>query len=125
MWGRASDRLRSHQELGINSQDEPDAMPANKDWEIAYQLAVRVESRGSIKTRPSLLDPDVQLSLHPAPDILSLRFCSCVDNRGRIHVSLQDFSGSNSYDFRLHGVDVLSLLLQILIRRIHMNGFAV
>ncbi|MCC5647729.1 hypothetical protein LC607_33435, partial [Nostoc sp. CHAB 5824] len=41
-----------------------------------------VESMGSIISRTSQLDPCVQLSLHTAPDVLSLRFCSCVCNRG-------------------------------------------
>ena len=34
-----------------------------------------VESREAIKPRPSLLDLDVPISVHPAPDILTLRFC--------------------------------------------------
>jgi hypothetical protein len=29
-----------------------------------------VESRGGIIRRPSLLDPDVPVSVHPAPDVL-------------------------------------------------------
>ncbi|MEH1767676.1 MAG: hypothetical protein V7L27_27395 [Nostoc sp.] len=32
----------------------------------------------------------MQLSLHTAPDVLSLRFCSCVCNRGNSHELLQD-----------------------------------
>jgi putative hydrolase, CocE/NonD family len=34
-----------------------------------------VGSRGAITHRPSLLDPDVRLSPHPAPDVLNFRFC--------------------------------------------------
>ena len=42
-----------------------------------YAMLRLVESREAIKPRPSLLDLDVPLSVHPAPDILSLRVCSC------------------------------------------------
>ena len=45
-----------------------------------------LESKEAIIPRPSLLDLDVHISMHPAPDILSLRFCSCGYNRGKIHV---------------------------------------
>jgi hypothetical protein len=41
--------------------------------------------------RPSQLDLDVLISMHPAPDILSFRFCSCDDSRDSFHVLLQDF----------------------------------
>ncbi len=41
-----------------------------------------VGSRGSIISRPSQLAPDVRLLVHPAPDVLSLSFCSCECNRG-------------------------------------------
>ncbi|MBW4594396.1 MAG: hypothetical protein KME46_16175 [Brasilonema angustatum HA4187-MV1] len=34
------------------------------------QIPVLVESRGGIILRPSLLDPDVPISVHPAPDVL-------------------------------------------------------
>ncbi|AFW96679.1 hypothetical protein ANA_C20226 [Anabaena sp. 90] len=34
-----------------------------------------VESREDIIPRPSQLDPGVRLSPHPAPDVLSFRFC--------------------------------------------------
>ena len=40
-------------------------------------------SREAIKPRPSLLEPDVKLSPHPAPEVLSLSFCSCEFDRGR------------------------------------------
>lgn len=37
-----------------------------------------VESRGIITFRPSLLDPDMMVSSHPAPDVLNSRLiCSC------------------------------------------------
>jgi hypothetical protein len=40
----------------------------------------------------SQLDPDVQLSLHPAPDILKgFPFCPCGYNRDRIRVLLLGF----------------------------------
>ena len=53
---------------------------------IAFSL--RVGSREAITPRPSLLDPDVRLSPHPAPDVLSLRFCVIVTGKqiGRAHV---------------------------------------
>ena len=38
---------------------------------------ILVESREAITPRPSQLDPDVQVSPHLAPDVLTLRFCSC------------------------------------------------
>ncbi len=41
-----------------------------------------VGSGGSIISRPSQLDPDVQVSPHPAPDVLSFRVCSCECSRG-------------------------------------------
>ena len=81
-------------------------------------------SREAIKPRPSLLELDVPVSVHPAPDILSLRFCSCVCNHGNFHVLPQGCYASNYHDFRLHGVDVLFRPRRILICRSHMNGFA-
>ncbi|MBC6434209.1 hypothetical protein FM036_27760 [Nostoc sp. HG1] len=42
---------------------------------------------GSIISRTSQLDPDVPISVHPAPDVLSLRFCSCVCNRGNFSLN--------------------------------------
>ena len=55
-----------------------------------------VESRGSIISRPSHLDLDVPLSVHPAPDILGLRFCLCEVQISRVHV-FQRFSPCYSY----------------------------
>jgi len=73
--------------------------------------AGRLGRWGVLPTRTSHLDPDVPVSVHPAPDILSLRFCSCVDNRGMIRVLLLDSFVSNYYDCYLRDVDELSLLL--------------
>lgn len=56
--------------------------------------------------RPSLLAPDVQVSPHPAPDVLSFRFCSCVRNRGSFRELLEGFYTSSCCGFYLHGVDV-------------------
>jgi len=50
-----------------------------------------VESRGNIISRPSQLDPDVPLSRHPAPDVLSFRVCSCEYNRGSFRELLEGF----------------------------------
>ena len=51
----------------------------------------RVESRGNIISRPSLLNLGVRLSPHPASDVLSFRFCSCEYNRGSFREWLEDF----------------------------------
>ena len=48
--------------------------------------------------RPSRLDLDVRISTHLAPDILSLRFCSCDDSRGSFHGLLQGFWASSCCD---------------------------
>ena len=63
----------------------------------------QVESRGAIKLRPSLLDPDLPLSYHPAPDSIRQCLCSCVHNRGRIHVEPPDYYVSSCRDFHLYG----------------------
>ena len=68
---------------------------------------------GVIKLRTSQLDLGVRFSPHPAPDILNLRFCSCVDNRDTIHVLLLSYFVSNYHDFHQRDVDVLYLLLRI------------
>jgi len=65
-----------------------------------------VESREDIIPRPSHLNLGVRLSPHPASDVLSFRFCSCVYNHGSFRVLLEGFYFSSSYDFHLHGVDV-------------------
>ena len=48
-----------------------------------------VESRKAIIPRPSHLDLDVPISVHPAPDILSLRFCLCKAQIHMVRVLLQ------------------------------------
>ena len=58
-----------------------------------------VESMGDIIPRTSLLNLDVQLSLHPASDVLSLRFCSCVYNRDNFRGLPLDYSSSSWRDF--------------------------
>jgi hypothetical protein len=84
-----------------------------------------VESRGVITLRPSLLDLYMRLSPHTAPDILSFSLCSCVGIGDTIDVLLQDSYLSNSGDFHLRDVDVLSVPLRTLIGKSCMNGFAV
>ena len=66
-------------------------------------------SMGAIMLRTSLFNLGVQVSLHPAFDVLSFRVCSCVCSYGMTHVLLRGFAISSCYDFRLHDVDVLSL----------------
>ena len=45
-------------------------------WAILANVSsALVESREDIIPRPSQLDPGVRLSPHPAPDVLSFRFC--------------------------------------------------
>jgi len=72
------------------------------------ELLKRVESRRDIIPCPSLLNLGVQLSLHPASDVLSFRFCSCVYNRGSFHELLEGFLVSNCYDWHQHDVNVPS-----------------
>lgn len=59
-----------------------------------------VESMGDIIPRTSQLDPCVPVSVYTAPDVLSLRLCSCACNRGNSHELLQDYSFSSWRDFR-------------------------
>ena len=59
-----------------------------------------VESMGDIIPRTSQLDPCVPVSVYTAPDVLSLRFCSCVCNRGNSHELLPDYFSSSWRDFR-------------------------
>ena len=54
---------------------------------------------GDIIPRTSQLELGVRLSPHPAPDVLSLRFCSCDCNRGNSHELLQDSFSSSWHDF--------------------------
>ena len=58
---------------------------------------------GAIMPRTSHLDPDVQLSPHPAPDSIRQCLCSCVDNHGNSHVELPDYCSSSCGDFRPYG----------------------
>ena len=71
--------------------------------------AAWVESREAIMPRPSLLDPDVPISVHPAPDVLSFRICSCGCNRGKIREPLEGCFSSNYYGCHQHDGDVPSL----------------
>jgi hypothetical protein len=61
---------------------------------------VLVESMPGIIRGTSQLNLGVRLSPHPASDVLSLRFCSCVCNRGNSHELLQDYFSSSWRDFR-------------------------
>ena len=63
-----------------------------------------VESIPGIIRGTSLLNLGVRLSPHPASDVLSLRFCSCVCNRDNSHELLLDYFSSNWHDFRRCGV---------------------
>ena len=67
-----------------------------------------IESRAGITQRPSPLDPDVPVSVHPAPDNLD---CSCGCNRGKIRESHSGSSVSNLRGCRRcdAGVHVLPL----------------
>src|SRR5919202_2454331 len=75
----------------------------------AIALIAVVESREGITPRPSHLDPDVPVSVHPAPDNLGLRLCSCGGNRGSSHGLLPGSSASNGYGCRQCGVVALFL----------------
>ena len=63
---------------------------------------------GAIMPRTSLLDPDVKLSPHLAPDSIRLCFCSCVGNRGNFHVELPDFYLSSYGDSRPYDASELA-----------------
>jgi dTDP-4-dehydrorhamnose 3,5-epimerase-like enzyme len=67
-----------------------------------------VESKAGIIPRSSLLDPGVRFSPHPAPDVLSFRFCSCEDNRGSFREWLEGFWFSSFGGFHQHDEDVPS-----------------
>ncbi|PHM07622.1 hypothetical protein CK516_25895 [Nostoc sp. 'Peltigera malacea cyanobiont' DB3992] len=58
---------------------------------------------GSVISRTSQLDPCVPVSVYTAPDVLSLRFCSCGYNRDNSHELPQDYSFSSWHDFRRCG----------------------
>ena len=50
-----------------------------------------VESRGDIIPRLSLLEPDVRVSVDPAPYVLNLRSFSCACSRGNSHELLRGY----------------------------------
>jgi len=81
---------------------------------------------GSIISRTSLLDPDVPVSVHPAPDIRAgLHPLLSVYNRDKIHAQLVNFWSSSCYDSHRCGVGVLVLHLCTLSHNDHMYGFGV
>ncbi len=67
-----------------------------------------VESMGGIIRRTSVLDPDVRLSEHPAPDVLGFRVCPCADGHDSFRESLSDYSFSSWHGSRPHDEDVLA-----------------
>ena len=95
--------------------------PATLD---GYKSKPLLGSREAIMPRPSLLDLDVRLSPHPAPDVLSRNFCSCGDNRGSFRVRLEGSLVSSFYGSHLHDVGVPFRHLAFLIHRVHKYGFA-
>lgn len=105
--------------------DELSNLLKGSDAVIAPAQLARVESREAIMPRPSLLDLDMRLSVHPAPDVLSFRFCSCDGVWGNSGEQLEDCFSSSCYDFHLRGVVVLSRHWSTLIHSIRMYGFAV
>ena len=80
---------------------------------------------GSIISRTSLLELDVRLSVHPAPDVLSFSFCSCANNRGNSHELLLGFSSSGLRDYHLGDGDEPAHPRVVLTRTMRMYGFAV
>ena len=74
---------------------------------LAAHKREKVESREGITPRPSLLNLGVQLSLHPASDVLSLHFCSCGCNRGNFRELLEGCFSAGC-DSHLHDGDVPS-----------------
>ncbi len=82
----------------------------------------RVE--GGYYTSPLSVDLDVRLSVHPAPDVLTFRFCSCGCSRGSFRGLLEDCLSSNLSGFHLHGVSVPSHYWAFLVHSIRMYGFA-
>ena len=99
----------SHTESKITvwaSQDSHLGLPGSSPSTTKRGL---VESREAIMPRPSLLDPDVPISVHPAPDVLGFRVCSCGCNRGKIREPLEGYFYSNYYGCHQHDGDVPSL----------------
>ena len=68
------------------------------------KLMQMFESRGDIIPRPSHLDLDVPISVHPAPDVLSFRFCSCGDSHDNFHGWLEGYFSSSYCGFHLRDV---------------------
>lgn len=63
---------------------------AAPDW-MTWMGSDLLESMGGITRRTSLFNLGVQVSPHPAFDVLTLRFCPCGYNRDSFHVRLGDF----------------------------------
>ncbi len=80
---------------------------------------------GGIILRTSQLEPDVLVSPHPAPDILSFRFASCGYNRGSFREPLEGCLFSNYCGNHPHGVDEPFHRLAFLSHILHIYGFAV
>ncbi|MEH2295852.1 hypothetical protein [Nostoc sp.] len=78
-------------------------MPYSIRHKSRNALKLLVESMAGIIPRTSQLEPDVRLSPHPAPDVLSLRFCSCACSRGMTHVMLRGYLSSSWHDFHRCG----------------------
>jgi len=58
--------------------------------------------------RPSVLDAEVRVSPHPAPDAIRQCLCSCVHNHGNSYVELLDYCVSGCGDFHVCGASVLA-----------------
>ena len=79
---------------------------------------------GSIISRTSLLGPDVWLSPHPAPDVLSSRSCSCAGNGDNFRVLPLNFASSSLRGFHRRGGDEPAHQKEVLDHMLHMYGFA-
>ncbi len=66
-------------------------------------VCILVGSKGAIMPRSSLLDLDVRLSVHPAPDSIRQCLCTCERNRGMTHAEPPDCCISSFGDFHLCG----------------------
>ncbi len=75
--------------------------------------------------RPSLFNLGVQVSPHPAFDVLSFRFCSCGGTGGSFGGRLLNCPSSSCCDFHLYDADVLSRHSASLSHSVRMYGFAV
>ncbi|NEP01502.1 MAG: hypothetical protein F6K58_23165 [Symploca sp. SIO2E9] len=81
-------------------------MPSGSPSDIELSCFV-VESMGGIILSTSQLDPDVPVSVHPAPDILSRSFCPCGVVGGSSDEQLEGCFSSSCCGFHPHGVDGL------------------